>query len=156
MATIIDIGEANDIHPKNKMDVGKRLALAALHVAYNKNIVSQGPTYESFEVKEGSVIIHYAKGTDKLITKDKHGYVRGFAVAGSDNMFYWAKASIQNNTVVVTCKEVMKPVAVRYAWSDNPGAIDLYNAGGLPAVPFRTDRLPLKTAGKVYSENPWE
>ncbi|MCY7420636.1 MAG: beta galactosidase jelly roll domain-containing protein [Chitinophagaceae bacterium] len=155
MATIIDIGEANDIHPKNKMDVGKRLGLAALGVAYNKHIVSKGPTYESFEIKDGAVIIHFATGTDNLVTKDKYGYVRGFTVAGSDNKFYWAKASIENNTVILTCKEVSKPVSVRYAWSDNPGVIDLYNEAGLPAVPFRTDSLPLKTEGKRFSEDPW-
>ena len=156
MATIIDIGEANDIHPKNKIEVGKRLGLAALKVAYKKDIVSRGSAYDFMEVKNDTVIIHYAEGTDKLLSKDKYGYVKGFAVAGADNKFYWAKASIKNNTVIVSCKEVVLPVAVRYAWSDNPGEIDLYNSSNLPAVPFRTDSLPLKTAGKVFSENPWD
>jgi sialate O-acetylesterase len=155
MATIIDVGEANDIHPKNKMDVGKRLGLAALRVAYNKNIVSQGPTYESFQVKDGAAIIHFTKGTDQLITKNKYGYIHEFAVAGSDNKFHWAKAFVRNNTVVVSSDLVKSPVSVRYAWSDNPGTIDLYNSAGLPAVPFRTDALPLKTACKVFSEDPW-
>ena len=156
MATIIDIGEANDIHPKNKWDVGRRLAQAALRVAYKKDVVSSGPTYESMEVNNGTITLHFAKTTGKLVTKDKYGYVHGFAVAGIDNIFYWAKASIKDNTVIVTSDEVKNPLAVRYAWSDNPGVIDLYNAEGLPAVPFRTDSLPLKTAGKVYSDNPWE
>ena len=96
------------------------------------------------------------KAPDTLVSKDKYGYVRGFAVAGADNKFHWAKAYIKNNTVIVYCKEVAHPVAVRYAWSDNPGETDLYNSRNLPAVPFRTDSLPLKTAGKIFSENPWD
>jgi sialate O-acetylesterase len=156
MATAIDIGEADDIHPKNKMDVGKRLGLAALSVGYNKEIISAGPTYKSMEVKGDSIVISYKEGTGNLLTKDKYGYIRGFAIAASDNKFRWAKASIKDNTVIVSCDEVIKPVAVRYAWSDNPGTIDLYNTVGLPAVPFRTDSWPLKTEGKVYSDNPWE
>ena len=108
------------------------------------------------EVNNGTITLYFAKTTGKLVTKDKYGYVHGFAVAGIDNIFYWAKASIKDNTVIVTCDEVKNPFAVRYAWSDNPGVIDLYNAEGLPAVPFRTDSLPLRTAGKVYSDNPWE
>ena len=156
MAVAIDIGEANDIHPKNKMDVGKRLGLAALQIAYNKNIIGKGPTFGSMEKKGDSIIIHYAKETGDLVTKNKYGYVSSFAIAGADNKFHWANAFIKNNTVIVTCKEVSNPVAVRYAWSDNPGTTDLYNTSGLPAVPFRTDSLPLKTQGKVYSRNPWE
>jgi sialate O-acetylesterase len=156
MALAIDIGDANDIHPKNKMDVGRRLGLAALKVAYNKDIISKGPTYKSMETKDGSVIIRYEAGTDDLITKNKYGYVSGFAVAGTDDKFHWANAYIKGNTVVVSSKEVSNPAAVRYAWGDNPGITDLYNRSGLPATPFKTDSLPFKTAGKVFSENPWE
>ena len=156
MAVAIDIGEANDIHPKNKLDVGKRLALAALKVAYNQNVISIGPTYKSMEVKGDRIIIHYSSSTDDLVTRDKYGYVSGFAIAGSDNKFHWAKAYIKDNTVVVYSDQVQKPTAVRYAWADNPGNLDLFNTQALPAVPFRTDNLPLKTKGKVYSENPWE
>ena len=151
MAVTIDIGDAKRIHPKNKIDVGKRLGIVALQVAYKKDIVSKGPTYQYMEIKSDTVIIHYVKDRDSLITKDKYGYVRGFAAAGADNKFYWAKAYIKNNTVIVTCKEVDHPVAVRYAWSFNPGMVDMYNTSGLPAVPFRTDALPLKTAGKVFT-----
>jgi sialate O-acetylesterase len=151
MAVTIDIGDAKRIHPKNKLDVGKRLAIVALQVAYKKDIVGKGPTYEYMEINSDTVIIHYAKEKDSLLTKDKYGYVRGFAVAGDDNKFYWAKAYIKNNTVILTCKEVSHPGAVRYAWSFNPGIVDLYNSSGLPAVPFRTDNLPLKTAGKVFT-----
>jgi sialate O-acetylesterase len=155
MATAIDIGEANDIHPKNKADVGKRLALAALKVAYNRNLLSTGPTYQSIVIDGDSAIINFANSGGELITKDKYGYVRGFAIAGDDKKFHWAKAYIKNNKVVVYCNEVNKPVAVRYAWSDNPGALDLYNNTGLPAPPFRTDNWCLKTRDKVFSEDPW-
>ncbi|MEP7141851.1 MAG: sialate O-acetylesterase [Ferruginibacter sp.] len=156
MAVAIDIGEANDIHPKNKMEVGKRLGLSALQVAYHKNIVSKGPAYESMEIKGDSMIVHYVKGTGNLLTKNKNGTVNGFAIAGKDNKFHWAKAYLKNNRVIIHCKEVANPVSVRYAWSDNPGTTDLYNSSGLPAAPFRTDSLPLKTAAKLFSENPWE
>ena len=156
MALAIDIGEADDIHPKNKMEVGHRLGLAALKVAYQKDIISQGPTYDRMEIRKDSVIIHYKKNTDNLITKDKYGYIRGFEIAGKDNKFHWAKAFIKNNKVLIISTNVPKPVSVRYAWSDNPGKTDLYNVSGLPAVPFRTDTLPFKTAGKVFSENPWD
>jgi len=156
MAVIIDIGEASDIHPKNKMDVGKRLGVAALKVAYDEETKNTSPLYKSMEIKEDSVVIHFTNESGDLITKDKYGYVRGFQIAGADKNFHWAKAYINNNSVVVYSEDVQKPLAVRYAWSDNPGAIDLYNTEGLPASPFRTDDWPLKTKGKLFSENPWE
>lgn len=155
MAVAIDIGEANDIHPKNKMDVGKRLALAALEVAYNSKTKRAGPTYKSMKIEGDRIVIQFAT-SGKLVTKDKYGYVRGFAIAGNDNKFYWAKAQIRDRSIIVYSDKVMKPIAVRYAWADNPGSLDLYDSGGLPAAPFRTDNLPLKTKGKVYSDNPWE
>ena len=108
------------------------------------------------EVKDNTAIIHYQKGTNNLMTKDKYGYIKGFAVAGTNKKFYWAKAFIKDNKVYVSCNEVANPIAVRYAWSDNPGTIDLYNKSGLPAVPFRTDNWTPSTSGKVFSENPWE
>lgn len=155
MACIIDIGDTSDIHPKNKMDVGKRLGLAALKIAYDKNLVSNGPTYQSMEIKEDAIIIEYKKETDDLIAKDKYGYINGFAIAGADKKFYWAKAFVKNNKVIVSCAEVKNPVAVRYNWSDSPGFVNLYNTSGLPAQPFRTDQWPLSTIGKVFSEDPW-
>lgn len=145
-----------NIHPKNKSDVGKRLAIAALKVAYNKNIVSTGPIYKSVAIQGDTAIINFSESGGELITKDKYGYVRGFAMAGVDKKFHWAKAYIKDDKVIVYCNAVSKPVAVRYAWSDNPGATDLYNTIGLPAIPFRTDNWPLKTMDKVFSENPWE
>lgn len=156
MAVTIDIGEANDIHPKNKWDVGKRLGMAALNIAYGRDIIFKGPSFKSMEIIGNVVVIHYEKDTGPLVTGNKYGYVSGFAVAGEDHQFHWAKAFTRDNTVVVSSDQVDRPVDVRYGWSDNPGIIDLYNTSGLPAVPFRTDRLPFRTEGKVFSENPWE
>lgn len=156
MAVAIDIGEAYDIHPRNKMDVGKRLGLQALKIAYNKNIVSQGPTFKSKEIKGDSIIIHYQEGTNQLISKNKYGYVSGFAIAGADNKFYWAKAYIKDNVVVVYNNKVKNPINVRYAWANNPGATDLYNQQNLPALPFKTDNLPYQTSGFEFSTDPWK
>ena len=138
MATTIDIGEARDIHPKNKQDVGKRLAGWALAEFYNqKDAVTTGPMYASHEVIGSKVLVHFdhAKG---LKVKGA-GDLTGFAVAGLDKQFYWAKASINENGVVeLSCKDVSKPVAVRYAWADNP-EVSFVNEASLPATPFRTD-----------------
>ncbi len=140
MAVIIDLGEANDIHPKNKQDVGKRLALSALKVAYGKDVVHSGPMYRSIEIKENEIRIGFSETGAGLMAKDRYGYVNGFTVAGADKIFYWAKAYIEDkNTVVISCDEVSKPVAVRYNWSNNPDDANLYNKEGLPASPFRTD-----------------
>src|SRR5690606_38583879 len=154
MATAIDIGEADDIHPKNKADVGKRLGLAALKVAYGRNVVSSGPTFEGMSIDDDKVFIKFGNTGGGLISKDKHGYLRGFQIAGSDQKFYWAKAVVDGENVIVTAEEVREPVAVRYAWSSNPGKLDLYNAENLPAVPFRTDSWKGLTEGKMFVEGP--
>ncbi len=154
MATAIDIGEANDIHPKNKEDVGKRLGLAALKIAYGKDTVYSGPTFKSMKVEGGNAIIEFDNLGTGLTTKDKYGYVRGFQMAGADKKFHWAKATIEGNTVIVTCSKVSAPVAVRYAWDNNPGPLDLYNKEQLPAVPFRTDRWDGGTINKVFVDGP--
>lgn len=150
MATAIDIGDAWDIHPRNKQDVGKRLALQALKIAYGKDITAQGPTFRNMEIKNGKAIISFDHATG-LHSKDKYGFVRGFAIAGADRKFHWAKAWIENETVVVFSEQVPEPVAVRYAWADNPGPLDLYNHENLPAIPFRTDKWPMKTEGKKFN-----
>jgi sialate O-acetylesterase len=136
----IDVGEANDIHPKNKQDVGKRLALAALKVAYEKDGIYSGPVFQSMEVKENKIILNFAhQGSGLVSTGDKYGYLKGFAIAGADQHFVWAKAYIEGDKVVVFSNEVKQPMAVRYAWGDNPDDANLYNKEGLPASPFRTD-----------------
>ncbi len=139
MACIIDIGEASDIHPKNKMDVGKRLYLAARKVAYGENIVSSGPTFESMEVDGNKVKIHFSS-TGKGLEFRNENLPSGFAISGEDRAFVWAQARIiDNETIEVWSPEIEHPTAVRYAWGDNPDA-NLYNKEGLPAVPFITDR----------------
>jgi sialate O-acetylesterase len=143
MALTIDIGEANDIHPKNKQDVGKRLALNALKIAYNKNVVHSGPMYQSVEFKDGKAFVTFAETGSGLKAKDKYGYVNAFSIAGADKKFHWAKAEIvDEKTVVVFAENVKDPVAVRYAWANNPDDINLYNIEDLPANPFRTDNWP--------------
>ena len=150
MAIAIDIGEAHDIHPKNKVDVGVRLAKSALKVAYDLDIVHAGPTYKSMRIENQQVFLTFDQIGSGLMTKDKYGYVRGFSLAGEDQQFHWAQARLSNNEVVVISNQVEIPVAVRYAWSNNPGALDLYNKEGLPAAPFRTDTWPLATEGNKY------
>lgn len=137
MAVIIDIGEGDNIHPKNKQDVGKRLALAALAKAYGKDVAYSGPMYRSFSVEGGRVRIAFDHTNDGLATRGGDHLV-GFSIAGEDRRFVWAEASIEGDAVVVWSDEVAKPAAVRYAWADNP-ACNLYNGAGLPASPFRTD-----------------
>jgi len=149
MATIIDIGEADDIHPRNKQDVGKRLALSAYRIAYGKDIVYTGPTYESMKVEGNKVYIKLSNTGSGLEVRDPYGYLKGFTVAGKDKKFYWAKAQkIDDNTVVVHSDKVSTPVAVRYGWADNPHDLNLYNKEGLPANPFRTDEWQGVTYGK--------
>lgn len=140
MAVIIDIGEAKDIHPRNKDDVGRRLYLAALKVAYGKDLVYSGPLYKSMNIEGDKVVLDFDHKGSGLVVKDKYGYLKSFAIAGADKKFVWAKAYLTaDNKVVVYNEAVKNPVAVRYAWADNPDDANLYNAEGLPASPFRTD-----------------
>ncbi|MBN1821835.1 MAG: sialate O-acetylesterase [Prolixibacteraceae bacterium] len=143
MAMAIDIGEALDIHPKNKQDVGYRLALNALEVAYGKDVVNSGPMYESVKFENGKAIITFKETGSGLNVKDKYGYIKSFTIAGADKKFQWAKAElVDDKTVVVYSDEVTNPVAVRFGWANNPDDLNLYNKEGLPAVPFRTDNWP--------------
>lgn len=142
-AVIIDIGDAKDIHPTNKQDVGKRLALNALAKTYKHDIEYSGPTYKNMRVRgnEAALVFDHAKSG---LAVQGGGELKGFAVAGADKKFVWAKAQIQGNKIVVSAVDVEKPVAVRYAWADNPEC-NLVNGAGLPASPFRTDSWPGKT-----------
>jgi sialate O-acetylesterase len=138
MAVTIDIGEWNDIHPLNKQDVGERLAHAARRIAYDEDIVHSGPLYRSMEIEGNRVVLTFDHVGDGLLAKDGE-QLRYFAIAGPDKQFVWANAIIRDNKVVVWNDEVSNPVAVRYAWADNPDGANLYNKEGLPASPFRTD-----------------
>ncbi len=149
-AVITDIGEAFDIHPRNKKDVGLRLAHTAMNVAYGKPVLPSGPVYDKMAVEGNKVIISFTRIGDKLTTmdKNKYGYVNGFAIAGADKKFVWAKAYIRDNKVVVFSDEVPNPVAVRYGWANNNIEINLVNSDGLLASPFRTDQWEGNTYGK--------
>jgi sialate O-acetylesterase len=139
MAVITDVGEWNDIHPLNKQDVGRRLALAAQKVAYgDKKVVYSGPLYQSMKVQGNKIVISFTNTGSGLVAKGG-GELRYFAIAGSDKKFEWAKATIEGNKVIVWNNTITNPVAVRYAWADNPDGANLYNKEGLPASPFRTD-----------------
>ncbi len=150
MTVAIDIGEAADLHPKNKPELGKRMGITALKQFYNARIVDMSPFYDHMQVRGDSIFLFFKNITiNPLATDDKYGYVRGFTIAGADRIFRWAKATIRAaNTVIVYAEGLHTPVAVRYGWADNPGRLDLYNSAGWPAVPFRTDNWPMKTAGK--------
>lgn len=137
MAVTIDIGDAEDIHPKNKQEVGRRLAQWALNKTYGKDVVPGGPLYKSMRVDGDKVIIEFDYLGGGLAARD-NAKLKGFAIAGEDKKFVWADAEIIGDTVVVSNAEVSAPAAVRYAWAINPDC-DLINKAGLPASPFRTD-----------------
>jgi sialate O-acetylesterase len=139
MAVTIDIGESNDIHPKNKQDVGKRLAALALNRTYRQPMEDTGPMYHSMKTEGNSIVLQLDSIGSGLMVKDKYGYLKGFEIAGSDKQFHYAKATIRGNEVVVSSDSVTAPVAVRYAWADDAPDANLYNKEGFPAVPFRTD-----------------
>jgi len=136
MAVTIDIGEAGDVHPKNKRDVGKRLALIAEHMIYGKELVYSGPVYKDFQISNDTVKVSFELFGSKL--KIKGDQLKGFAIAGEDNQFVKPLARIKNDMVYLSSDKVNNPVAVRYNWADNPEG-NLYNEEGLPAAPFRTD-----------------
>ncbi|MCG8372770.1 MAG: sialate O-acetylesterase [Balneolales bacterium] len=137
MAAIIDIGEADDIHPRNKKDVGFRLWQAARYVAFNEQVIYSGPMYRSHSIEGDKVEITFDFAENGWQNKN-YDQIEGFAVAGSDSVFHWAEAEIDKNMIRVWSEKVSNPIAVRYAWADNP-KVSLYNKEGLPMVPFRTD-----------------
>ncbi|MDR2949487.1 MAG: sialate O-acetylesterase [Prevotella sp.] len=140
-AVITDIGEAGDIHPRNKQDVGIRLALNALNKDYGKTgLVYSVPTFKSMDISGNKVVISFNNIGKGLKSTSKYGYIEGFAIAGADNKFVWAKAYIDGDKVVAYSDNIPNPVSVRYSWSNNPD-VNLFNEEGLPAAPFRTDCL---------------
>lgn len=141
LAVTTDIGDAADIHPRNKQEVGKRLALQALAITYGRTgFVPAGPTFAEMTISEGKATLRFDHVGGGLIAKGG-GELKGFAIAGADKNFVWARAEIVDNKVVVSAPEVPEPVAVRYNWANNPIG-NLFNAEGLPAAPFRTDVEP--------------
>jgi len=138
VAVGIDIGEGADIHPRNKRDVGFRLAQWALANDYGKNVVASGPLFrEMAHGADGRVKISFDNTGAGLVARG--GALRTFVLAGADRVFKPAQAIIEGNTVVVWREGLENPLAVRYAWSDNPEGCNLFNNEGFPASPFRTD-----------------
>ncbi len=167
-ANLIDIGEETDIHPRNKQEVGRRLALIArANIFGEKNLEYYGPVYKAMKIRDGKAIISFehadgliakelpatykpktsADETKPLVKPMPNSQLQGFAICGEDKNWVWADAKIDGSTVVVSSDKVAKPVAVRYAWANNP-VCNLYNKEGLPAYPFRTDEFPGITADK--------
>lgn len=152
MAVTVDIGETNDIHPKNKQDVGKRLAANALHFTYQKNGSYRGPVYQVMHIKENKATLLFSQTGSGLMTKnDTYGYVKGFEIAGEDKIFYYARAFVDGHRIVLEADEVKKPVAVRYGWADDASDANLYNKEGFPAEPFRTDNWKGITEAGTYN-----
>ncbi|HWL74853.1 MAG TPA: hypothetical protein VNQ74_13370, partial [Burkholderiaceae bacterium] len=145
MAVTIDIGDEIDLHPRNKLDVGRRLAAWALAGSYGENVVPSGPLFDRSTIAGDKVRIRFKYGSGLKTIDD--GPLKGFAIAGEDRRFVWADARIDGDTVIVSSPMVPKPAAVRYGWADNPIA-NLYNKAGLPASPFRTDDWPGVTAAR--------
>lgn len=151
MAVITDAGELFDIHPKDKLTVGTRLALAARGIVYGEKIAYSGPVYRDMKIDGDKAVLSFNYVNGGLV--GRYQTLNGFEICGDDKEFYPAKAVIQGETVVVSSPKVSKPVAVRYGWKNYP-IVNLYNRAldgktlALPATPFRTDDFPLVTMPK--------
>jgi sialate O-acetylesterase len=169
-AVLIDVGEEADIHPRDKRVVGERLARLALAKTYGKRMVATAPAFESMAIERDRIRIHFTTAGSRLVAHDvpatyqpsssspttvplvrnsPKGQLEGFAICGKDRQWKWAEAEIDGADVVVRSPQVPRPIAVRYAWADNP-ICNLYNEQGLPAGPFRTDSFPLTTVNARY------
>ncbi len=141
MALTIDVSEFNDIHPKDKKDVGYRLALAAEKVAYvEKYIVYSGPIYKSMKIERNKIFLMFTN-TGSGLAANNGSPLKYFEICGIDNEYVPATAKIEGSKIIVWNDKVKRPVAVRYAWANNPEGANLYNKEGLPASPFRTSEL---------------
>ncbi|MBO9582762.1 MAG: hypothetical protein J7574_01245 [Flavobacterium sp.] len=150
MAVTTDIGNAKDIHPTNKQDIGLRLAAIAMNNIYGKKQVHSGPTYKSQEIKGNQIILTFDNVGSGLSTPN-NDELKGFEIAGADKVFHSAKAIIKDNKVIVSSDQVQNPVAVHYGWADDDTAINLFNKEKFPASPFRTDNWEMITANEKYS-----
>lgn len=151
MAVTTDIGVTNDIHPTNKQDVGRRLAAVALRESYGREVVYSGPVYRRMKVRGSTVTLSFTQVNGGLVSKDGSNQVVGFAIAGNDQQFKPAIATIAGDKIIVSSDAVTKPVAVRYGWMDDAGTSNLYNKEGFPAGPFRTDNWPAFTKDQKFT-----
>jgi|CXWL01.1.fsa_nt_gi sialate O-acetylesterase len=140
-----------DIHPTNKQDVGKRLAALALNNLYGKQMVCNGPSYKSMEVKGNEIILSFDNIGAGLFTPDKYGYIKGFEIAGADSVFYFAKAFIKDNNIILSSPNVSIPLAAHFGWMGDATECNLFNKEGFPAVPFRTDEWKTATKNEKYT-----
>jgi sialate O-acetylesterase len=139
MATTIDVGEWNNIHPHQKKPVGTRLALIAQNLVYgDANVICYGPKYKSMQIENNKIVLDFEIFGSQMEFRGERTHTN-FAIAGEDKKFVWAEAKIENGKIIVSNAAVPNPVAVRYAWADNPEGEKLFNTEGLPATPFRTD-----------------
>ena len=150
MCVTTDVGNPRDIHPVNKQEVGKRLAAIALNNLYDKEMICSGPTFKSMEINGNSIVLSFDNIGSGLFTPDKYGYVKGFELAGNDSIFYFAKASILENKVILSSEKVDNPVAVHFGWAGDASDCNLFNIEGFPAVPFRTDERKTVTRDEKY------
>lgn len=150
MVVTTDIGNAKDIHPTNKQDVGLRLAAIALNNVYGKKQIYSGPTFKSQQIKGNQIILTFDNIGSGLSTSDNSANVKGFEIASADKVFHSAKAIIKGNTIIVSSDEVKNPVAVHYGWADDDTEINLFNKEKFPASPFRTDNWEMITANEIY------
>jgi len=151
MAVTTDISDANNIHPRDKADVGLRLADKALTSVYHLTGFPESPLYAAADFKGGYAVVSFSHAENGLMAKDKYGYLRGFELAGPDHKFYYAQAAVvDGNKVKVWCSQVAQPVAVRYGWTDAPVEANLFNVEGFPVSPFRSDSWKGITEGKKF------
>ncbi len=150
MAVTTDIGNTLDIHPKNKQDVGIRLASWALHKIYNLNIPFEGPIFAFKEIKKNTIIIHFKKSENAFLIKDSAQIINGFEIAEKGKRFFPAKAKIHGHNIIVYNLTESKPADVRYAWKDDAGKANVFNKEGFPLAPFRTDKNALITENITY------
>lgn len=139
MAVTYDIGETHNIHPNNKKEVGERLSLVARKMIYADNVQASGPVFKQMSVQSNKIFLEFDNLPSVDHLKNTFKTIEGFYIADKSRKFYPATISIQDNMLVVTNKDIDKPVAVRYAWLNNPLNANFYNKEGLPAIPFRTD-----------------
>lgn len=149
-AITIDVGDAFNIHPRDKATVGYRLAASAFNVVYHVPGFAESPQLASADFSIGYAMINLTHAENGLMVKDKYGYLKGFEIAGADHKFYYAQAVISGNQVKIWSPNVPKPVAARYAWTDAPIDANLFNTQGMPVSPFRTDNWPSVSAGKKF------
>ncbi len=150
MCVTTDIGNPSDIHPTNKQEVGRRLATIALNNIYDKKMPCNGPSYKSMEMKGNQVVVSFNDVGSCLSTPDKYGYLKGFEIAGNDQVFYFARAFIKDNTVVLSSDKVENPVAIRFGWAGDASDNNLFNREGFPVGPFRTDEWKTFTKNEKY------